>query len=222
MFTAAGISKLKSPDVGRIEKYDAAVRGFGIRVTASGSRSWIFVYSYGGKRRRYTIGSVDVIPLAKARATAATLKDNVKAGGDPAGDKQQDRRQVKATAGDRSGNFGEVVEKYFARHAGKLARGWEMRQIIDRELMPHWRHRRMVDITRYDVAERVGVLMDAGKGGAANRLYECIRQTFNFAIQHAMVRGLESSPCDRMKAPAARVKRDRTLTMRCLLRTGSA
>ena len=100
MFTAAGISKLKVPAPGRVEKYDAAVRGFGIRVTASDSRSWIFVYSYNGRRRRYTIGSVGAIPLAKARATAATLKDDVAAGGDPASDKQQTRRRAKDSVAD--------------------------------------------------------------------------------------------------------------------------
>lgn len=210
-FTTAGISKLKAPDSGRVERYDAAVPGFGVRVTASGAKSWIFLYSHDGRRRRYTIGTVDAIPLAQARAQAIGLKDRVKAGEDPAAEKLTAREKAIAESADRSNTFGAVVGTYFRRHGDKLARGSELRSILDREVLPHWRDRKVTDITRYDVAERCGVVIDDGKPAAANRLFETIRQVFNYAIEHALVRGLETAPTDRMKMPAARVKRERVL-----------
>lgn len=122
-FTTTGISKLKAPDSGRVERYDAAVPGFGIRVTASGAKSWIFLYTHDGRRRRYTIGTVDAIPLAQARAEAIGLKDRVKAGEDPAAEKLTTREKALAESADRSNTFGAVVDTNFRRLGDKLARG---------------------------------------------------------------------------------------------------
>ncbi|MEE8271609.1 MAG: Arm DNA-binding domain-containing protein, partial [Alphaproteobacteria bacterium] len=76
-FTATSVAAIKAPRYGRVERYDSAVPGFGVRVTAAGAKSWIFVYSHHGRRRRYTIGPVAVLPLADARATAVKLRDRV-------------------------------------------------------------------------------------------------------------------------------------------------
>lgn len=211
-FTAASISAIKPPKSGRVEKFDGSVSGFGIRVTANGARSWIFLYSLGGKRRRYTIGSAVDISLADARAMAISLRDRVKAGEDPAADKQKAKSQVQAEAADRSGTVGAVWETYYKRHASKLARGWELEQIVNREVMPHWRDRRVTDITRYDVAELCGALIDAGKPGAANNLFSVLRGFFNFTLKQALVRGMETAPTDRMSMPAKAVHRDRILS----------
>ncbi len=45
--TALTVQKMKPPasKAARAERYDAAVPGFGVRVTAEGTRSWIFVYT---------------------------------------------------------------------------------------------------------------------------------------------------------------------------------
>ena len=113
--TVAGVSAIKAPKSGRLEKYDPALPGFGVRVTAAGAKSFIFVYSRKGdhKRRRYTIGSVDAISLADARAEAVTLKDRVKTGGDPAAEKSAADAQVQADAADKSGTFRAICVTYF-------------------------------------------------------------------------------------------------------------
>src|SRR5258708_24883941 len=94
--TALTIQKIKPPasKAGRVERYDARVPGFGVRVTAEGSRSWIFVYTSPSqkKRRRYTIGIVDfkapdgatTLDLEQARAKANDLRRMVRDGHDPA------------------------------------------------------------------------------------------------------------------------------------------
>src|SRR5260370_31183249 len=94
--TALAVQKLKPPasKTARAERYDAAVPGFGVRITAEGSRSWIFVYTSPAKRkrRRYTIGNVDfktpdgetTLDLEQARAKANDLRRMVRDGHDPA------------------------------------------------------------------------------------------------------------------------------------------
>ena len=72
--TALSVKKLKPPTskTARAERYDAIVPGFGCRVTSEGSRSWIFVYNSPtqNKRRRFTIGSVDLEEQEAAQAKA--------------------------------------------------------------------------------------------------------------------------------------------------------
>ena len=93
--TALTVQKIKPPasKTARAERYDARVPGFGVRVTAEGSRSWIFVYTSPTqkKRRRYTIGVVDfkdpdgetTLDLEQARTKANDLRRMVREGRDP-------------------------------------------------------------------------------------------------------------------------------------------
>lgn len=196
------------------ERFDGAVPGFGARADGKGAGSWALVYVApgSGKRRRYIIAPVADLPLANARAEASALKSQIKAGIDPADERQAASKAATAERADTSGTFGAVWETYYKRHASKLARGWELEQIVKREVMPHWRARKVTDITRYDVAELCGALIDAGKPGAANNLFSVLRGFFNFTLKQALVRGMESAPTDRMSMPAKPVRRDRTLS----------
>ena len=54
-------------------EFDDAVPGFGIRLRASGSRTWLFQYRIGAKQRRMALGSVSAIPVGAARETAGKL-----------------------------------------------------------------------------------------------------------------------------------------------------
>lgn len=68
--------------------------GLYLRVRDSGSRSWLFIYTYDGKRREMGLGSDLDVPLAKAREKAAAARDLVLEGKDP----QAERTQTKAAA----------------------------------------------------------------------------------------------------------------------------
>ena len=57
--------------------------GLYLRVRESGSRSWLFVYSFGGKRREMGLGSNLDVSLATARDKAAAARAQVIEGVDP-------------------------------------------------------------------------------------------------------------------------------------------
>ena len=71
------------------------VAGFGLRVTAAGSRTFILNYrTKAGRERRFTIGSPPTWSLNQARDEARKLKAQVDQGGDPLADVKA-KRQAK-------------------------------------------------------------------------------------------------------------------------------
>lgn len=62
---------------------DAKTPGLGLRVTKSGSKSYIFETKLHGKTLRITIGNIQAWPLGKAQAEAARLKVLIDQGIDP-------------------------------------------------------------------------------------------------------------------------------------------
>lgn len=62
------IKKLKAPDQGQKTYFDDRLKGFGVRVSQGGSKS--FVVLYGPKRKRKTIGRYPEMTLAEARTIA--------------------------------------------------------------------------------------------------------------------------------------------------------
>jgi integrase len=223
--TALAVQKIKPPASGRAERYDAAVPGFGVRTTAEGSKSWIFVYTSPTqqKRRRYTIGIVDfkspdgktTLDLEQARSKANDLRRMVRDGHDPAAMRETTKAAVITEAQAAEGRtFGAVVEIYKKRALATKRRGWEVKKIIDRELIPHWGDKPIDAISGIDVQERIEVLVEAEKPEAARRLFEIIRRIFNWAIARPSYK-LARSPADRMKPGeliGKKTKRTRTLT----------
>jgi hypothetical protein len=73
--------------------WDAALSGFGVRVEASGRKTFICRYRSGGVRRQYTIGRYGVLTPEEARAEARRVLGAVVLGDDPAGVRQEDRKR---------------------------------------------------------------------------------------------------------------------------------
>ena len=68
------------------------MKGFGVRVRATGSKSFVAVYRTGGRnspQRRITIGSVGKIEAEKAREEAKSIIRNAELGHDHAAEKSQ-------------------------------------------------------------------------------------------------------------------------------------
>jgi integrase len=226
-FTALAVQKIKPPasKAGRTERYDTRVPGFGVRVTAEGSRSWIFVYvsPTQKKRRRYTIGTVDfnepdgelALDMEQARAKANDLRRLVRNGQDPAELRESSQAAVITEAREADARtFRVVADIYKERDLAKKRRGWEVKRIIDRELIPYWGDKPLDAITPVDVQERIEALVEAGKPEAARRLFEIIRRIFNWSIARPSYK-LERSPADRMKPGeliGKKTKRRRVLT----------
>ena len=68
------IKSLKpKPGVQQSDFWDYRLRGFGIRVTSAGTKSWIVVHRVGGKQKRHTLGRYPEMGVAEARRRATAI-----------------------------------------------------------------------------------------------------------------------------------------------------
>jgi len=83
------IDAIATPDSGRdVIVWDDELSGFGLRVRASGARTYVAVYRIGGRKRWFTIGSPGAPWTPEtARQRAAEVLLDAKSGGDPQAEK---------------------------------------------------------------------------------------------------------------------------------------
>ena len=87
--------------------WDQAMSGFGLMVTAAGSRSYVVQYRAGRSSRRLTI-DYDSLSLDEARKQARMTLGSVAKGGDPLAE-----RRAKLAEG--ADTFQSITEEYLAR-----------------------------------------------------------------------------------------------------------
>ena len=79
-FTDTMIKKLK-PDNSDYCRSEG--NGFTIRVLPSGTKTWLYLFTFDGKRRKMNLGSYPDVKLEDARDKFETAKKKVKNGTDP-------------------------------------------------------------------------------------------------------------------------------------------
>jgi len=140
--TQLAVDRLRPPATGRLEYWDTHLSGFGLRISASGAKSWMVMYRLRGERkqRRQTLGSLAEIPsVADARARALKSLEAARLG--------IDLREAVGTNGEgiegapERGTLAAVAARFVREHADQHCRpstAAEYRRIFDREIIPHW------------------------------------------------------------------------------------
>ena len=144
-FTVEAVRKIKPPETGRTETYDAIVSGLFLRVTASGHKSWGLDYRVNGKRRRTMIGPWPSVEIDEARERAEDLKRHVRDGLDPSAEKRAAKQ--KAASPD---TFTATVEDFLKRHASRNKSAKETERIFRVYVLPSWGGRALDEIKRRD------------------------------------------------------------------------
>ena len=83
MLTDLQVRKLRPKPDERYEVWDARLPGFGIRISPSGTKSFILVYRHKSRPRRMTLGRYHVVSLADARDRAIEALGDLARGVDP-------------------------------------------------------------------------------------------------------------------------------------------
>jgi hypothetical protein len=88
--TLARITALKCPE-GKKDMlvFDDEQKGLGVRVTASGGKTYLCQYALAGRKRRVPLGSCSAITLAAARMAAQGIMGNIAQGRDPAAERKK-------------------------------------------------------------------------------------------------------------------------------------
>src|SRR5262249_18094724 len=153
------------------------VPGFGLRLRAGGSRTFIVQYALGGRQRRMTIGAAKILGPEKARQSAGNLLAKVRLGHDPAAD----RAEARVRASDEL--LGDIVGRFLARQEGRL----RPRSYVDakRYLEQYWKplhSLHLVRINRATVAARLGKIADEHGPVSADRARAALSSFFRWAI----------------------------------------
>jgi Arm DNA-binding domain/Phage integrase, N-terminal SAM-like domain len=148
--------------------YDPGLAGFGVRVAAGGTRSWIVEYRPGGGGRRsptkrITLGRVGTLSLMQARERAKTILAAVQLGADPAGDKI-DRRSAVSVAELAEAYMQEEVRPLLKPRTAALYAGY-----INNHFLPALGTRKARDVTHSDIAKLHRKIGAGGARVAANR-----------------------------------------------------
>jgi integrase len=176
--TQASIERLALP-AGKREAiiFDDDVPGFGLRLRAGGSRTFIVQYALGGRQRRMTIGTAKILDAAKARQTARNLLAKVRLGHDPAAE----RTQARVRASDEP--LGAIIGRFLARQEGRLRpRSYiDTRRYLERYWKPlHELH--VATISRATIAAHLGKIANEHGPVSADRARSTLSSFFAWAI----------------------------------------
>jgi Phage integrase central domain len=185
----------------RFEVFDAVVPGLAIRVSAAGRKTsrcttattgacggsvsgatWMSSWKRRGRSRPSTADASLMGPIPPATSSPSTIKTEH--------------------------TVPPLYERYRSQKEKNLRSWSEVRRIMEREVLPIWWHRRVVDIRRRDVRElvehkaRIAPIQ-------ANRVLQRISAMLTFAMDQDWI---EANPAWRVKKPGRERSRDRVLT----------
>jgi integrase len=202
--TDLSLRSLPSVPGRQVDVYDSRVRGFGVRVSPNGTKSFFVYYRVGRTARRLTLGRYPNMRLGEARERARSALLAVSDGRDPAVAKQIQRDRYQADL------FPAVVDAFIDRYAKIHTRRWhETKRILERAFVAAWQRRTVRDLTQADVNVIIDGIVDRGTPASAIQALAAVRKLFNWAIERGYV---ESSPCAHIGPPAKLSSRDRVLS----------
>jgi integrase len=201
LLTDLAVKKARIPRASRgaYIVWDMQSKGLALKVTPFGQRIFLCITSFPGakgqcKRR---LGVYPIMTLAEAREKVVDWRRLIAKNVDP---KDEDRKRKIKEARARAHTFEAVLERYAAEHLSRLRRGRKDLQEIRREILPHWRHRLITDITRTDVVELIKPIA-ARAPTTAHLMLNHIKRIFSWAV-HDGSYGLEVSPAILVKPKA--------------------
>ena len=203
-FTDQGIKALK-PANNRIDIRENGNPGFAIRVAPSGRKSWLYIYTIDGVKRRMTLGVYPSTSLTKARAAYAEAVDKVRNGHDPAAMKVASRRKEK-----QAETIEQLAAEYMEKWAKPRKRSWaEDQRMLDKDVLPAWKNRKARSIERRDIILLLDQIIERGAPQTAIRIHALLHKMFAFAVGRDIV---PFNPCAGIPKPAKTNQRDRVLS----------
>ena len=188
----AVVAALSPPPTGNRIKYDSSLKGFGARVTAAGTKSFVLNYRAGRRERRITIGSYPDWPADLARARATVLRRQVDVGEDP----MAERHAVRAAP-----LVSDLIARFDAEHITRKRPGTqaEYRRPLQLHVAPLLGRVPVADITHADIEKLHRRMVQNGTPTAANRTIAVLGKMFGLAVRWGMrtdnpARGIERVP----------------------------
>lgn len=198
--------------------FDSELKGFGLRVTPAGLKTFVVEYRPGGggrgvAKRRLKLGSYGELTPDQARDLARDALADVRRGGDPAGDRAAERAAPTVAEMTETWLREEVALKKKPRTAAGYA------ALVRNHIVPALGSRKAAAVTEADIARlhrRVGTTAPV----AANRTVAALSAAFSWA-QRARIVPKGHNPCQGL-AKFRETRREAFLSGEELERLGNA
>jgi integrase len=182
--------------------WDDELKGFGLRLRASGQHVWVCQYQIGPQQRRLTLGSVHLFSPEEARRWAKEQLAKARLGQDPQAAKRLAKAAAKVT-------LAAVSENYLKAKQPRLRP--KTYAETKRYLTQHWRplHKLPIDkISRKDVSACLSTIKQRGDT-AAVRARVALSALYVWAIGEGIA---DNNPVIGTNAPAIPQRRERVLS----------
>lgn len=197
LITETLVKKLPCPPNGNRILYDSKLKGFGVRATSGGAKSFVLNYRSGGRERRITIGGYPEWSAAAARKEAVGLKRRIDLGEDPLARRNEDRAAATVS---------ELCALYEERHLPKKRPSSQRddRSIIERVVKPRFGRVKVAALRFIDV-EAMHRDLSQTAPYAANRAVALISKMYSLAIKWGLATDNPAKGIDRnVEQPRAR------------------
>ena len=212
------VRSLETPAKGNRVVYDDDVRGFGVRITSKGARSFVLNYRFAdvahtGRRTseyRHTIGAYPGWSVAAARKEAEDWRRRIDRGEThPLAERRSQRDAAKAAR--EAETFAEAVEDYITREQEgrrKNATASEIRRVLLRECAA-WKATPIAAMTSADIRRLLEAIRDGEPKAKepikprpylANRTYAYLRTFFSWCAEPGIEK-VSSSPMLGLRRP---------------------
>lgn len=193
--------------------WDDEIKGFGLRITPSGRKSFILSYRANGRKRLMTLGAYGPLTLSQARKKAYEKLAEVIDGEDPLAERQEKEKEES-----RARTVSDLCDLYMELHAPKKKpssiRADE--SLIRIHIRPTLGSQDIQEVNQQDVA-RFHLAMRKTPY-QANRMLSLLSKMFNLAEQWGL-RSPASNPCRGVKRYKEK-KRERFLSREEIVRLG--
>ena len=168
------IDKIPTPEAAPVFHRDDELKGFGVKVFASGVKTFFLEKRVAGKVKRITIGRYGELTAEQARKQAVKLAGEIATGGDPVADKKREKLEAKTLS--------QVMADYL-----KARKDLKPRTITDmanafKEVCPDWLDKPLTKITPDMVKKRHQDHGEDRSEARANLCMRYLRALFNYAI----------------------------------------
>jgi integrase len=204
LLTKANVASLSLP-AGKTDLvvFDDDLRGFGLRLRASGRKYWVVQYRIGRKQRRLNLGAVTRLSAEEARKEARKALSKVNLGHDPQSEKQVSRSRAVHT-------LAKEVEEYLAAQQSVLRpRSFSEAQRYLRKAWKPLHELAVHEIKRSAVADRLKAIAKHHGPVASDRARAALSAFFNWAIRDGRV---EQNPVAGTNKHAGLLQRERVLS----------
>jgi integrase len=177
--------------------------------------SWLFRYRFDGAARKMNLGSYKTLSLADARRTAKELRARVALGFDPAGEKQERKREAVRKIEEKKLRLtmGELADEYFAAMiAGRWKHPNIVRARIEKDIKPNIGHLAIGDVKPQHIDAMLKEIVKRGAPTMANDVLRWVKRMFDYAVKRQMCQFNPAQPFDLSDAGGKEESRDRWLT----------